>query len=278
MNIKPLVFLFFGSFISYGALAAPIIFTDFSNVSALQLNGSAAQSGTALRLTPEAFGQSGTAFLNSAVSLGTNVSFSSAFSFSISTPTFGIGDGDGLGADGITFIIQTNSNTAGGAGGGMGYFGIPNSVAIEFDTFNNGIGAGDPDGNHVGIDLGGSIFSTVTAPVAGRLNDGSVHFAFVDYDGTSNLLEVRLSNTNSRPALALLSLTTNLVTQLGTTNAFVGFGSGTGAGVGNHDILSWEFRDTFSPINPVPESGSLALLGLGFAGLMLSRRNKNCSP
>ena len=64
--------------------------------------------------------------------------------------------------------MQTNSNTAGGSGGGIGYDGIPNSVAVEYSTYNNSFPL-DSDGNHIGIDLGGSVQSVATAPVATRL-------------------------------------------------------------------------------------------------------------
>ena len=42
-----------------------------------------------------------------------------------------------------------------GAGGGIGYSDIPRSLGIEYDTWFNGE-LGDPNGNHVGIDLGGT--------------------------------------------------------------------------------------------------------------------------
>src|SRR5262249_59868978 len=41
-------------------------------------------------------------------------------------------------ADGFAFVIQNISSLAVGQGaGGLGYQGIPESVAIKFDTFNN---------------------------------------------------------------------------------------------------------------------------------------------
>ncbi len=273
---KPLVAiaLVVGSWMSAG-MATTIVFSDFSDVSTLQLNGSAAQGpGNVLRVTPEAFGQSGTAFVNTPITLASNVSFSTFFSFRISTPTFGIGDGDGPGADGITFIVQTNSNTAGGAGGGIGYLGILNSMAIEYDTYDNGSFANDPDGNHVGIDLNGNIASTQTASIPTRMNNDQVWYSWIDYNGATDDLEVRLSQTSTRPAAALLSEVVNLPTILGTNIAFVGFGSGTGAGVGNHDILSWEFRDAFAPINGAPEPISAGLVGLGLVALAMVRRRR----
>jgi hypothetical protein len=72
-------------------------------------------------------------------------------------------------ADGLAFVIQ-NSPTSGGTvdpgtscgpatggptalgggGGCMGYSGINNSVALEFDTYNNGTGW-DPNNNHIAL-------------------------------------------------------------------------------------------------------------------------------
>lgn len=63
--------------------------------------------------------------------------------------------------DGLAFVVQNSSHTdesygATGAGitargvseGGMGYAGIPNSLAVEFDTFAN---VWDPTSNHVAV-------------------------------------------------------------------------------------------------------------------------------
>ena len=182
---------------------------------------------------------------------------------------------DGFGADGLVFVVQTNSNSVGGAGGGIGYQGIANSLGIEFDTWDNGMGLGDPNGNHVAIDINGDLSSplgTVGIP-SDRMNNGQIWYSWVDYDGLTDSLEVRLSTTNVRPASAITSTVIDLTTVLGSPNAYVGFTSGTGIAWGNHDILSWEFRDDFSPVDRVPDSGgTLAMLGLGLSALGLSRR------
>lgn len=257
--------------------ATSLNYADFSNVSGLQVNGNAAQAtsgdGQVLRLTPSAPGQSGSAFSLNAIALNSGYSFSTFFSFRLSNPG-GIGDEDGQGADGIVFTVQTVANTSGGAGGGIGYQGIANSLGIEFDTYNNGSGLNDPNGNHIGIDTAGNIASVATQTYPTRMNDGNVHYSWVDYNGATGQLDVRLADSLSRPIAANLSYNLDLGAILGSANAFVGFTAGTGAGYNDQDILSWQFNDKYDPINgSVPDVGfTFSMLASGLGGLMLIGR------
>lgn len=278
--VNSLRILLAAAFLGASALAqaTTITYADFSSTAGLTLNGSAAQAGNVLRVTPANFSQAGSVFSTNPVSLASNVSFSTAFQFRFTNPGGGC-DGAGCGADGLVFIVQTNSSNVGGAGGGIGYAGVPNSVGIEFDTWNNG-SIDNNSSNHVGINVGGNVNSLVLVDVTPDMNNGAVWYAWVDYDGTSDLLEVRLNTSNTRPLAALLSLTRDLATDLGTTNAFVGFSSGTGAAFANHDVLSWTFVDTFAPINEptpnaVPEPGTLALGALALSALGFARRRRD---
>lgn len=256
------------------ASALTVTFPDFSDVSAWQLNGSAAQAGSVLRVTPSLPGQSGSAFLTNPISLLNQNSFSAFFQFRMSNPG-GSTDTDGVqGADGIVFALQTVSNTAGGAGGGIGFLGLPNSVGVEFDSWNNG-SIDQSSGNHIGIDLNGSVASDPLAPVAPILNDGSVYNAWVDYNGLADILEVRFSANSARPATPLLSKAVDLESILDSSSAFVGFTSGTGSAYNDHDILSFTFVDDFKPIDPgtaVP--GPVPFLGVA-AAFSYSRKLRN---
>jgi hypothetical protein len=224
-----------------------------------------------LRLTDN-LGQSGSAFSTNQISLDANVSFSSFFNFQFSDQQNG-------GADGIVFAIQTVSNLAGGAGGGIGYQGINNSVGIEFDNWlNDDDLTVDPSDSHVGINLNGSVDSVVTKDISPNLDDGDVWSAWVDYNGATNQLEVRLSQDDVRPDQVFLSHTVNLASVLGSTDAFVGFTSGTGGAGADHDVFGFQFNDTFKPIEPtkeVPEPITGLVLAAGMGGAALRRAKKS---
>lgn len=116
---------------------ADFSYPNFSSTAGLTLNGAAATTGGVLQPTPSAGNSSGSTFTTSQISLGAGAEFSTFFQFRLTNP------GGIAPADGIAFVLQTVNNNVGGLGGGLGYLGIANSVGIEFDTYNNGSGAGD---------------------------------------------------------------------------------------------------------------------------------------
>lgn len=254
------------------AQAKTIRYADFSSTAGLQLNGNTTaqtvDGRTVLGLTSAAQFQRGSAFRLTTIPLGPDASFSTAFTFQI-----GANDSIFSGADGIMFVIQTNSNNVGGAGLGIGYEGIRNSIGIEFDTYMN---PGEVDGNHIGVNLNGYLGGSpvVTSPFV--LDGGSDLTAFIDYNGATRNLDIRLSNNGSRPGDALLTYANlDLAKVLGSPNAYAGFTSGTGYGFSNHDIINWQFNNRFAPIAagvPEPATWMMLLLGFGAVGAMIRRR------
>lgn len=237
-------------------------YDGFGGASDLTVNGHAAvvtsADGQVLRVTPAAFSRAGSAFTTNKVSLANDGSFSTAFSFRFSNQLGG-------GADGLVFTVQNVANNVGGIGGGIGYQGLSPSIGVEFDNWDNGSVDGFSN-NHVGIDVNGSINSVARATLAPiDLDDPSaVHQAWVDYDGTTNTLEVRVADSTTRPATAILSHTVDLPALLGGSgspveDAFVGFTSGTGGAAANHDVIGWTFSNCYRPVgvdaSPTAEAG-----------------------
>lgn len=255
--------------------AASFVYSDFSSTSGLTVNGDAATintgARTVMRVTPSQFFKSGSVFSSSAIEFGPTYGFSTRFTFNLNAQ-------QGGGADGLVFVIQPNSNSVGGSGGGIGYGGIGKSLGVEYDTFNNGV-VDQGSSNHIGIDLNGSLTSLAqNNALPFILDSGRDLTSWIDYDGTTKTIEVRLSNNNIRPLSAILTYNFDLAAVVGSSSAFVGFTSGTGGGSANHDLVNWEFRDSFSPIgsNAVPEPSTWAMMILGFAfvggSLRTSRR------
>jgi len=264
-----------------------------SNQTCLALNPSSGttpqftgSSPIALQLTSSSSNQTGSAWYGTPQAVENG--FTTTFQFQFTNPS-------NPPADGIAFVIQSSSPAAigytGGNGGALGYGdadsnanpsqgqGIPNSLAIEFDTFEN---AWDPAPNptnasvsHVAVQscgtgpntshhnylCGGTSGpnSTLGAPVpTANLSDGLVHSVTITYypvtASTPANIHVMLDGVDLYPNgvdvdLASIGLT-------GGTNAFVGFTGATGGDFEAQDILNWTFT-------PASNTLTLTELGLG---------------
>ncbi len=229
---------------------------NFSNLASLQLNGYALDygynayglpaifntgDGAVLRMTAAGNTESrGSAFTIGRVDV---THFSTTFKFRITNPCCDADDFGSVGADGFTFTLQSNaagSSALGidGGGTGLGYNGITPSVAVEFDTWHSG-SVGDPDSNHLGLDLNGSVVSAQTQSVAPDFDNGQLWTAWIDYDGTT--LEVRVSPNGVRPAAPTMARAINIPGILGGNTAFSGFTAATGVVYETIEIVNWTY-------------------------------------
>ena len=212
---------------------------DITDSDTVRLVGVAALSGSAMRLTPSKdLLQAGAAWLipKQVVVDG----FTATFTFRVS----GLEKNPG---DGFAFVIQGASESALGLDSyGIGYDGIRNSVAVEFDMVTQGY-SGDRGLEHVGIHTDGrgrntsheaASLASVSPPT--MLADGNAHKVRVEY--VPGTMSVYLDDYSD--AVLSVELDLNTLLSLADHKAWVGFTASTEPGFrANHDILDW----TFSP-------------------------------
>jgi Ca2+-binding RTX toxin-like protein len=236
----------------------PIAYESFTDSTGLNLVGSASIAAPALRITAATQQQTGAAWFAARVEL--THGFSTDFTLRFSGMG-GAGDGEDVGGDGMAFVVQDSSGTAIGDGGGsLGYAGIPRSLAVEFDTFNNGADNGDPDGNHVAVHSRGEAANdeTDTGQLPGAeasvdpilLQDGQPHQVRVAYSATGTL-DVFVDDLDT----PVVTADVDLVSLLGLADgqAWVGFTGATGGAFENHDVESWQFCEVDPP--PIADAG-----------------------
>ncbi len=242
------------------------------NASATLVQQTSSGDSNVLQLNPSTTGQRGSAWYATPVPVSGG--FSTTFQYRI-VP--------GSRADGIAFVIQNSSSTPsvattaiGEAGGFIGYsgsptdnLGIPNSFAVELDTFDNGAGW-DPGNNHVafqscGLDQSGNGLPNIPNHYADGTNSSlnacnhglmslnpqtldlaGLHTAKIDYDSAAHTLALRIDGTLVLSSQIDLSQYVNTGS---TGTAYVGLTGATGALTEENDILSWSFSSS-AQLNP----------------------------
>lgn len=260
------------------AFATSFTFSDFSSPGSVTLVGDAAVTTNRLRLTPALENQVGAAWYNQSVNV--QAGFTTAFQFQFTNrgghePDWEPGVSNN-GADGIAFVIQNAAPAPIGLfASGIGYYGIANSIAIEFDTWHNKPSYCEPNGNHIAVNTLGTAENRPEhcadpqgAPVNPTLgiaspnvdmSNGSVYDVLIRY--TPGQLAVYFGSLLTPILTVNVDLANTLNLQNG-TNAFIGFTSSTGGAWENHDIVQWSFTE-------VPEPSAWILLA---GGLLVLRR------
>jgi fibronectin type 3 domain-containing protein len=212
---------------------------DFSNGfatagTALTLTGGATIQGSLLQLTDGGASESRDVFSSNQVNIS---NFSTTFAFQQLSAQ----------ANGFMFCIQSFSQSAaGGVGGGMGYLGIPSSIAVKFDVYTF-VGKGN---NSTGLYLDGAQPGVTTGSIdltgtGINLRSGDLMQATFNYDGT-NLVEIIKDTVTG--ATATETYAVNIPSVIGSTAGYVGFTAGTGSISATQNILSWKF--TPGPVAP----------------------------
>ena len=199
--------------------------------SGLQFNGRTTLSGSRLQLTDGGQGEASSAWFTTPVNVQ---SFTNDFTFQFINPD----------ADGMTFTIQNAGTTAlGPAGGGLGYGatlpsgtpGIPSSVAVKFDLFQN-VHEGN---NSTGLYTDGASPTSPSVTIGNgvSLHSGDVLHVHMTYDGTTLTMTITDTVTN---AAFTTSFTINIPGTVGGNTALVGFTGSTGLQTVTQ-IVSWTY-------------------------------------
>jgi len=168
-------------------------------------------------------------------------------------PTGILADSSLPGADGVAFIISGSLPTEfRGDGGGIGYNGISNAIAIEIDLWGNDEYS-DPNGNHLAVqipDRKGVLKTKHTDETTVYMNKDIVtilsdstqsYTCRIEYQNHN--LKIYL-NESDKPSTLIVELTDfpleEYITLDKGSNGYVGLTSSTGIAAEYHDILHWD--------------------------------------
>ncbi|KAM1307103.1 hypothetical protein ACFXTH_009358 [Malus domestica] len=156
---------------------------------------------------------------------------------------------------GLAFLISSDDSALGDAGGSLGLQSTGSDfVAVEFDTLMD-VEFKDINGNHVGLDLNSMVSTRVSdlGSVDIDLKSGDLVNSWIEYDGSSGVINVSVSYSNLKPKDPVLSFSLDLG-QYVSDFMYVGFSGSTQGSTEIHSVEWWSFSSSFD--SPVPPSGS----------------------
>jgi hypothetical protein len=209
-----------------------INFASGFTATGLSFNGRAKLNGTRLRLTDGGQTEASSAWFTTPVNVQT---FTTDFRFQLTNPN----------ADGMTFTIQNTGTAAlGSSGGGLGYAsslcgsksGIPTSVAVKFDLFQNC----QEGNNSTGLYTDGASPTVPAIALGGGINlhSGDIFLVHMTYNGTTLTMTITDTVTN---ATFTTSWSINIPATVGSNTAVVGFTAGTGGKTATQEVITWTY-------------------------------------
>ncbi len=234
---------------------------DFKNTEKIAFNGSAEALESVVRVCPKLSNTIGSIYYKQPVPVICN--FYTNFTFRFSEGKNDFDDGSPAGADGLVFIVQaTDTKNIGTSGGGLGYSGISNSLAIEIDSYNNGDEFNEDNGSHLAVMSNGKKLNSSIHKSKAELGytteipllkaDLTIYHCMIEYQYELKKLLIWLDTSGEflHPALVVDSIDLGeLFNLIGMNRAYVGFTSSTGTSVENTDLLSWSF--CYNQVQPI---------------------------
>ena len=171
--------------------------------------------------------------------------FEAEFEFSVTYPAGIIDCQNYRGGDGFAFILIASSDITVGGGGGLGYSGTSNSLAVEIDTWCNS-NLGDANGNHVSVHSGGAgpnssseqySLGSVTNIV--NVSDGNKHKLGIFYSAKTITIyldgsEILKSENGTFDIAKILQMENN--------QAYIGLTATTGSAYERHNIHRFKLK------------------------------------
>ncbi len=223
-------------------------YKDFRKATDILLEGSAQKQSSYAVLTPAEAGQKGGLWHHQKVKVKNG--FSTQFTFKMTGSGISYTGESQEGADGIAFVIHNNASATGLGthGGGIGYEGVPNCIAIEFDNWRNDE-YNEPNDNHIAIHtLGAAPNTAQTAGIVAinsnlptRLENGKKHTVRIEYE--KGVIEIFLNDLSVLKKQIDISKTLSLDNE----TAWVGFTASTGAAFCSQEIHAWQFKGDLPP-------------------------------
>lgn len=222
-----------------------------NNAQISKLGNTKLTSDSSIFLTESKSNEFGALVANDKISLLN--SFVMKFAFRLSKGYNSFQDGSAAGADGLAVVFQGGKNFEVNAqGGGFGYSGLKNTVALELDLYRNKSEFNDPNGNHIALQVPYQDVTTAehSANRTIAMNDSlfemradsTVYYALLRYSAENKRLEFYLDSNKNFENLVLSLDNFNfgkyLIFEQGGF-ASVGITSSTGASSQAHEILSW---------------------------------------